>query len=102
MAKKRTKQEKEAFVDLKFFLGLIFSIYGALLVITGAYYLLNPVSGIDSNIDVYWGSLMLAVGMISYVKSDKPKSWKKAFATSGVEHIEKRLKTTLEEVEKEL
>lgn len=89
-------------MDLKFFLGLIFLIYGALLVITGAYYILNPISGVDPNIDVYWGSFMLVVGAISYIKSDKPSSWKKAFATSGVEHIEKRLKTTLEEVEKEL
>lgn len=69
---------------------------------TGAYYILNPFRGIDANIDVYWGLLMLVVGVFNYIKSDKPSSWNKAFAVSGIEHMEKRLKTTLEEVEKEL
>jgi hypothetical protein len=102
MAKKRLKQKKAAFVDLKFFLGLILSIYGVLISITGAYYVLNPISGIDSTVDVYWGLFMFAIGVITYLKSDKPSSWNKAFAISGIEHIEKRLKSTLEEAEKEL
>lgn len=96
------KQSKTTFVDLKFFLGLIFAIYGVVLLITGAYYALNPVSGIDSNIDIYWGLFMFVVGVINYYKSNKPSSWNKAFAVSGIEHIEKRLKSTLEEVAEEL
>ena len=86
------KQSKTAFVDLKFFLGLIFSVYGAILLFTGAYYILNPISGISSNIDIYWGILMFVIGVISYYKSSKPSSWNKAFAISGIEHIEERLK----------
>ena len=86
------KQTKIDFVDLKFFLGLIFSVYGAILLFTGAYYTLNPISGTSSSIDIYWGILMFAIGIISYSKSTKPSSWNKAFAVSGIEHIEERLK----------
>lgn len=96
------KQSKTTFVDLKFFLGLIFTIYGVVLLSTGAYYALNPVSGIDSSIDIYWGLLMFVVGVINYYKSNKPSSWNKAFAVSGIGHIEKRLKSALEEVAEEL
>ncbi len=96
------KPLKTAFVDLKFFLGLIFTIYGVLLLITGAYYAFNPVSGIDSSIDIYWGLFMFVVGAINYHESTKPSSWNKAFAVSGIERIEKRLKSTLEEVAEEL
>jgi uncharacterized membrane protein HdeD (DUF308 family) len=102
MAKKQSKRSKTAFLDLKFFLGLIFSIYGILLSITGIYYVLNPISGIDSSIDIYWGLFMFIIGVINYYKSDKPSSWNKAFAVSGIEHIEKRLKTTIEEAKEEL
>lgn len=96
------KQSKAAFVDLKFFIGLIFSIYGILLSITGAYYILNPVLGMNPSINIYWGVLMFAVGVVNYYKSDKPSSWNKAFATSGIEYIEKRLKSTIEEAAEEL
>jgi hypothetical protein len=85
-------QSKTTFVDLKFFLGLLFSIYGILIVGTGFYFTLNPILGIDASIDIYWGLVMLTVGLISYYKSDKPSSWNKAFAVSGIERIEKRLK----------
>ena len=87
-----SKQSKNTFLDLKFFIGLIFSTYGILLLATGTYYVWNPISGVNSNIDVYWGLIMLAVGVISYYKSDKPTSWNRAFAVSGIERIEKRLK----------
>ena len=96
------KRSKTVFVDLKFFLGLMLSIYGVLLLTTGAYYILNPISGINSNIDIYWGLFMFVIGVINYYKSDKPSNWNKAFATSGIEHIEKRLKSTFEEVAEEL
>ena len=86
------KKTETTFLDLKFFLGLIFSIYGILLTGTGIYYLLNPISTIDSNIDIYWGVLMTLIGVINYYRSDKPNSWSKAFAISGIERIEKRLK----------
>ena len=69
------KQAKTSFMDLKFFLGLLLSIYGFLLSITGAYYVFNPLSGVEPSIDVYWGLFMLAIGAISYHKSDKPRSW---------------------------
>jgi hypothetical protein len=83
------KQSKTTFVDLKFFLGLLFIIYGILLAGTGIYYSLNPISGIDSSIDVYWGLLMLAIGTVNYYKSDKPSNWNRAFAVSGIDRIER-------------
>lgn len=89
------------FMDLKFFLGLIFSIYGIILIVTGAYYVSNPISGIDSSIDIYWGLFMSVIGIIIYYKSSKPARWNKAFAVSGIENIEKRLKTVLEEIVEE-
>jgi hypothetical protein len=95
------KQSKTTFVDLKFFLGLMFSIYGILLAGTGIYYALNPVLGVYSSIDIYWGLLMLAIGIITYYKSDKPSNWNKAFATSGIERIEKRMKEILDETVEE-
>lgn len=96
------RNEKTAFMDLKFFLGLIFSIYGAILVITGGYYVLSPISSVDSSVDIYWGLLMLIIGVINYHRSNKPSNWNKAFAISGIERIENRLKTTLEEVREEI
>jgi hypothetical protein len=95
------KQSKTTFVDLKFFLGLMFSIYGTLLAGTGIYYALNPILGVDSSIDIYWGLLMSAIGIISYYKSNKPNNWNKAFAISGIEQIEKRMKETLKEAAEE-
>jgi uncharacterized membrane protein HdeD (DUF308 family) len=89
-------------MDLKFFLGLIFSIYGLILLIAGIYYASNPISGADTNINIYWGIFMTAFGAASYYRSDKPKSWNKAFAISGIENIEKRLKGVVEEAEEEL
>lgn len=90
-------QSKTTFVDLKFFLGLLFLIYGSLLAATGIYYALNPVLSVDSSIDIYWGLFMSAIGLINYYKSDKPSNWNKAFAISGIERIEKRLKGALDE-----
>ena len=89
------QQSKTDFIDLKFFLGLMFMTYGAILVVTGTYFLLNPLSSISSSIDIYWGLLMVATGSISYHKSSKPSSWNKAFSHPGIEHIEERLKVGL-------
>jgi uncharacterized membrane protein HdeD (DUF308 family) len=86
------------FVDLRFFIGLIFLIYGVILIATGVYFVLNPVSGIDPRVDIYWGLFMFAVGLVSYYKSSKPAHWNKAFAISGIENTEKRLKFILEEI----
>jgi uncharacterized membrane protein HdeD (DUF308 family) len=98
-----TKRRKEdTFMDLKFFLGLLFSIYGSILIITGIYYFSSPISGVDTSINVYWGAVMLAFGIFNYYRSTKPKSWNKAFAISGIENIEKRLKGVVEEAEEEL
>jgi uncharacterized membrane protein HdeD (DUF308 family) len=96
------KQRDNTFMDLKFFLGLIFSIYGLILIITGIYYVSNPVTGLDTNINIYWGLFMLAFGAFNYIRSSKPKSWNKAFGISGIEHIERRLKDVVEEAEEEL
>jgi hypothetical protein len=96
------KQSKTTFVDLKFFLGLLFIIYGILLVGTGIYYTLNPVLGVESSIDIYWGLFMLAIGIVNYYKSDKPSNWNKAFAISGIDRIEKRLKGILDEAVEEV
>lgn len=95
-------QSKTTFVDLKFFLGLMFLIYGILLAGTGFYYALNPLSGVDSNIDIYWGLFMSAIGLVSYYKSDKPSNWNKAFAISGIERIEKRMKELADEAAEEI
>jgi uncharacterized membrane protein HdeD (DUF308 family) len=96
------RQRADTFMDLKFFLGLVFSIYGFILIITGLYYAFNPVTGLDTNINIYWGLFMLVFGAFSYYRSSKPKSWNKAFAISGIEHIERRLKGVVEEAEEEL
>jgi uncharacterized membrane protein len=96
------KQSKTTFVDLKFFLGLLFIIYGILLVGTGIHYTLNPVLGVESSIDIYWGLFMLAIGIVNYYKSDKPSNWNKAFAISGIDRIEKRLKGILDEAVEEV
>jgi uncharacterized membrane protein HdeD (DUF308 family) len=98
----KKRQAEDTFMDLKFFLGLIFSIYGFILIITGVYYSSNPITGIDTNINIYWGLFMLTFGVINYFRSSKPKSWNKAFAVSGIEHIEKRLKNIVEEAEEGL
>jgi hypothetical protein len=45
---------------------------------------------------------MLAFGVVNYYRSSKPKSWNKAFAVSGIENIERRLKGVVEEAEGEL
>jgi uncharacterized membrane protein HdeD (DUF308 family) len=96
------RQREDTFMDLKFFLGLIFSIYGLILIITGIYYAYHPVTGLDTNINIYWGLFMLAFGAFNYYRSSKPKNWSKAFAISGIENIEKRLKDVVEEAEEEL
>jgi uncharacterized membrane protein HdeD (DUF308 family) len=96
------RQREDTFMDLKFFLGLIFSIYGFILIITGIYYAFDPIAGLDTNINIYWGLFMLAFGAFNYYRSSKPKSWNRAFAISGIEHIEKRLKDVAEEAEEEL
>ena len=96
------KQSKTTFVDLKFFLGLLFSIYGTLLAGTGIYYALDPILGVDPSIDIYWGLFMLAIGIITYFKSDKPSNWNRAFAVSGIERIENRMKEIVEEAEEEI
>lgn len=98
----RKNNEENTFMDLKFFLGLIFSIYGFVLIITGSYYFFNPISGLDTNINIYWGALMTSFGAFNYYRSSKPKSWNKAFAISGIENIEKRLKNIVEEAEEEI
>ena len=98
----REKQKKDTFMDLKFFLGLIFSIYGCILLITGIYYMSAPIAGLDTNINIYWGLLMLSFGGVNYYRSSKPGNWNKAFAVSGIENIEKRLKGAFEEAEEEL
>jgi uncharacterized membrane protein HdeD (DUF308 family) len=98
----KKRQAEGTFMDMKFFLGLIFSIYGFILIITGVYYSSNPITGIDTNINIYWGLFMLTFGVINYFRSSKPKSWNKAFAVSGIEHIEKRLKNIFEEAEEGL
>ena len=95
-------QSKTNFVDLKFFLGLLFLIYGTLLVATGIYYTLNPVLGLSQTIDLYWGLVMFGIGAVVYYKSDKPSSWNKAFAIAGIERIERRMKKMVEDVEREI
>ena len=82
------------FVDVRFFLGLLFIIYGAILVATSLYYsLYASMNGLT--VEAFWGALMLGVGVLAYVKSDKPRDWEKAFAGIGMEKMEKRLKAKL-------
>ena len=88
-----SRGEKPVFVDLRFFLGLIFLIYGSILIFTGVYYSLNFRLETDPRIDIYWGVLMFAVGVVNYYVSDKPKNWNKAFAIADIEKIERRLKS---------
>jgi hypothetical protein len=45
---------------------------------------------------------MLAIGTVNYYKSDKPSNWNRAFAVSGIDRIEKRLKGILDEAVEEV
>ena len=60
-----------------YFVGLILSSMGLVLFINGIYYLLNP--GSDQTVlkdlhpDIWWGALMIIVGLIYIIKNRKVK-----------------------------
>ena len=60
-----------------YFVGLILSSMGLVLFINGIYYLLNPGSDHtvlkDLHPDIWWGALMIIVGLIYIIKNRKVK-----------------------------
>jgi hypothetical protein len=69
---------KNSFVDIKFFLGLLLAIYGAILVINGLYSQLTDGLEIFTNIDLLYGAFLVSLGIIFYRTSSKPKEWNRA------------------------
>ncbi len=60
-----------------YFVGLILSSMGLVLFINGIYYLMNPSSDQtvlkDLHPDIWWGALMIIVGLIYIIKNRKVK-----------------------------
>ena len=61
-----------------YFVGLILTIMGAIITLTGVYYLFNPpqtatVLG-STHPDIWWGALMTAFGLVMYLKTRKPSA----------------------------
>jgi len=66
-------------LDLRFFIGLLLGIYGLILAIYG---ILAPgessladFGGFDLNL--WWGLVMLIIGLAFFIPSHKPKLWRK-------------------------
>jgi len=61
-----------------YFVGIIVSLIGGILLLTGLYYLINPpletkiLSDLHPNI--WWGSIMLIIGSIFYFKNNGKSS----------------------------
>ena len=69
--------EKKGFMDIRYFIGLIFLIYGAILFVLG---LVKPDYSVISgglNLNLWWGLLMFFFGLAFYLFSKKPKEWTK-------------------------
>lgn len=69
--------EKKGFMDIRFFIGLIFIIYGVLL---AAYGLLHPElaqKSLGLNLNLWWGLFMLVIGLAFFIPSKKPSQWAK-------------------------
>jgi sulfite exporter TauE/SafE len=86
------KAEKNSFVDIKFFLGVLLIIYGLILFTNGLYYQFTNTLTLSANIDFLYGIFLSVLGAIFYRASSKPAEWTRAFGHSGIERIEKRLK----------
>lgn len=59
-------------IPIWFFIGLLLSVYGVLILGTGIYGLLNPpehpVVLANLHVDIWWGILLLVVGLIYDIK----------------------------------
>ena len=61
-----------------YFVGLILTIMGAIITLTGIYQLVNPPEKstvlASTHPDVWWGALMTAFGLVMYLKTRKPSA----------------------------
>ncbi|MCL5035802.1 MAG: hypothetical protein M1269_01675 [Chloroflexi bacterium] len=81
--------ESEGFMDIRYFIGLMLLIYGVIISFTGLLTqfgkyalpeaLVNDLNryGINFNLNLWWGLLILLIGIIFYCVSRKPKEWAK-------------------------
>ncbi len=60
-----------------FFVGLILLIMGGIIVLTGIYFIINPTADkkvlADTHPDVWWGAIMVIVGLIYVIKNKNVK-----------------------------
>jgi membrane-bound ClpP family serine protease len=69
--------ETKGFMDIRFFIGLILIIYGAVLIVYG---LLQPglaAISLNINLNFWWGLVILIIGLAFFIPSKKPSQWGK-------------------------
>lgn len=69
--------ETKGFMDIRFFIGLILIIYGAILTIYGFLPHTPPSVDIGINLNFWWGLVILIVGILFFIPSKKPHQWSK-------------------------
>lgn len=59
-------------ISIWFFIGLLLSIYGIIIVVTGLYYLGSPPPhpAVLSNLhpEIWWGAVLLAIGLFYFIR----------------------------------
>ena len=69
--------EKKGFMDIRYFIGLILIIYGALLTVYGLFTPQLAQISLGFNLNLWWGLIILLVGLAFLIPSKKPGQWTK-------------------------
>ncbi|WP_051330917.1 hypothetical protein [Aneurinibacillus terranovensis] len=71
------EKNKTKWFDLRFLVGILFTIYGVILIVYGA--VANPQSKIKQvgNLDLWWGIVTLVFGLTFWLISRRPQTAKK-------------------------
>ncbi|MCL5774215.1 MAG: hypothetical protein M1536_07550 [Firmicutes bacterium] len=69
--------ETKGFMDIRFFIGLILTVYGIILTIYGTLTNTPPPVDIGINLNLCWGIVILIVGLLFFIPSKKPHQWGK-------------------------